>query len=93
MEIAIMLGFWYSEADFLEVIGTDVKGFKIGVENELRKDQLFREVTENLKEDSIKKGTKKYSITTALLSFRKKGRIFADGGEGVGYSGTGGTIS
>ena len=93
MEIAIMLGFWYSEADFREVIGTDVKGFKIGVENELRKDQLLREVTENLKEDSIKKGTKKYSITTALLSFRKQGRIFAGGGEGVGYSGTGGTIS
>jgi hypothetical protein len=72
------------------VIETDVKEFKIEVENELRKDQLFREVTENLKEDSIKKGTKKYSITTALLSFRKQGRILADGGEGMGYSGTGG---
>jgi hypothetical protein len=28
------------------VIETDVKEFKIGVENELREDQLFREVIE-----------------------------------------------
>jgi hypothetical protein len=47
------------------VIETNVKEFKIGVENELRKDQLFGEVIERLKEDSIKKGKKKYFITIA----------------------------
>jgi hypothetical protein len=40
------------------VIETGVKGFKIGVENELRKDQLFREVIERLKANLTKKGTK-----------------------------------
>ena len=47
------------------MIETDVKEFKIGVENELRKDKLFRDVIENLKEDLIKKGKKKYFITIA----------------------------
>jgi hypothetical protein len=47
------------------VIETDVKEFKIGVESELRKDQLFGEVIERVKEDSIKKGRKKYFITIA----------------------------
>ena len=42
-----------------------VKEFKIGVESELRKDKLFREVIERLKEDSIKKGKNKYFITIA----------------------------
>ena len=66
MKIAIMLGFWYSEADFREVIETDAKEFKIGVENKLRKDQLFREVIEKLRANLMKKGTKKYFITIAL---------------------------
>jgi len=47
------------------VIETDVKEFKIGVENELRKDQLFGEVIERVKENSIKKGKKEYFITIA----------------------------
>ena len=47
------------------MIETDVKEFKIGVENELRKEDHFREVIERLKEDSIKKGKKKYFITIA----------------------------
>jgi hypothetical protein len=33
LKIAIILGFWYSEADFRGVIETDVKEFKIRVEN------------------------------------------------------------
>ena len=47
------------------MIDTYSKEFKIGVESELRKDKLFREVIERLKEDSIKKGKKKYFITIA----------------------------
>jgi hypothetical protein len=47
------------------VIETDLKEFKIGGENELRKDKLFGEVIERLKENLIKKGTKKYFITIA----------------------------
>jgi len=42
-----------------------VKEFKIGVESELRKGQLFREVIERVKENLIKKSTKKYFITIA----------------------------
>jgi hypothetical protein len=38
------------------VTETGGKQFSIGVESELRKDQLFREVTGTLKEDLIKKG-------------------------------------
>jgi hypothetical protein len=64
-EIAIKLNFWYSEVKFRRVIETDVKEFKIGVENELRKDQLFGEVIERVKENSIKKGKKEYFITIA----------------------------
>jgi hypothetical protein len=45
LKIAIMWGFWYTEADFREVIETDAREFKIGVENELHKDGHFREVT------------------------------------------------
>ena len=44
---------------------TGGKQFSIGVENELRKDQLFRDVIEGLKEDKIKEGEKKYFITIA----------------------------
>ncbi len=47
------------------MIEADVKESKIGVENELRKKDHFREVIERLKEDSIKKGKKKYFITIA----------------------------
>ena len=47
------------------MIETDVKEFKIGVENELRKEDHFREVIERVKEDLIKKGKKKYFITIA----------------------------
>ena len=47
------------------MIETDVKEFKIGVENELCKEDHFREVIERLKEDSIKKGKKKCFITIA----------------------------
>jgi len=47
------------------VIETNVKEFKIGVENELRKEDHFREVIERLKENLIKKSTKKYFITIA----------------------------
>ena len=47
------------------MIETDVKEFKIGVENELRKEDHFREVIERVKENLIKKGTKKYFITIA----------------------------
>ena len=65
LKIAIMWGFWYTEAGFREVIETDAREFKIGVENELRKEDHFREVIERLKEDSIKKGKKKYFITIA----------------------------
>jgi hypothetical protein len=36
--------------------------FSIGVENELRKDQLFRDAIEGLKEDKIKKGENKYFV-------------------------------
>jgi hypothetical protein len=32
------------------VIRTDVKEFKIGVENELRRNQLFRDVIERLRQ-------------------------------------------
>jgi hypothetical protein len=39
----------YSEVKFRRVVEIDVKEFKIGVENELRKDKHFREVIENLK--------------------------------------------
>jgi len=49
----------------LGVIETEVKEFKIGVENEIRKDELFREVIERLKKNLIKKGTKEYFITIA----------------------------
>ena len=49
LEIAIKLNFWYSEVKFRWVIETDVKEFKIGVENELRKEDHSREVIENLK--------------------------------------------
>ena len=66
LEIAIKLNFWYSEVKFRWVIETDVKEFKIGIENELRKDKLFRDVIERLKEDSIKKGKTKYFITIAF---------------------------
>jgi hypothetical protein len=45
------------------VIETGMKEFKIGVENELRKAQPFREVIERLKENLINKSTKKYFIT------------------------------
>ena len=48
-----MLGFWYSEADFRGMIKTGVKEFKIGVESELRKDQLYRNVIERVKTDLI----------------------------------------
>jgi hypothetical protein len=61
LRIAITLRFWYSEVNFLGVIETDVKEFKVGVENE----ENFREVIERLKEDSIKKGEGKYFITIA----------------------------
>ena len=44
---------------------TGGKQFSIGVESELRKDQLFRDVIEGLKEDKIKKDEKKYFITIA----------------------------
>jgi hypothetical protein len=47
------------------VIETEVKEFKIGVENELRKDQLWGEVIKRVKENLIKKSTKKYFITIA----------------------------
>ncbi len=89
LEIAIMLGFWYSEVNFRGVIETDIKEFKIGVENELRKNHIFRDVIEKLKEELIKKGRKKYFITIAL-SFRKQGIIFGDGGEGLGVFWCGG---
>ena len=46
---------------------TGGKQFSIGVENELRKDQLFRDVIEGLNEDKIKKGNK-YFITIACPS-------------------------
>ena len=65
LEIAIKLNFWYSDVKFRRVIETDVKEFKIGVESELRKEDHFREVIERLKENLIKKGTKKYFITIA----------------------------
>jgi len=51
LKIAIMLNSWYSEVKFRRVIETDVKEFKIGVENELRKEDHFREVIERLKEN------------------------------------------
>jgi hypothetical protein len=60
-----MLGFWYSEVNFQGMIKTGVKEFKIKVENQLRKDQLFREVIERLKTKLIKESTKKYFITIA----------------------------
>jgi hypothetical protein len=44
------------------VIRNRGKEIKIGVENELLKDQFFRKVIENLREDQIK-GKKKYFIT------------------------------
>jgi hypothetical protein len=47
------------------VIETDVEEFKIGVENELRKNHIFREVIERLKTKLIKESTKKYFITIA----------------------------
>jgi hypothetical protein len=65
LEIAIELNFWYSEVKFRWVIETDVKEFKIGVENELRKEDHFREVIERVKENLIKKSAKKYFITIA----------------------------
>ena len=53
------------------MIETDVKEFKIGVENELRKDKLFRDVIENLKEDSIKRDRKEilYYDCLTLIPF------------------------
>ena len=39
----------------MRVIETGVKEFKIGIENELRKDQHFREGIRTSKEDQIKK--------------------------------------
>jgi hypothetical protein len=50
------------------VIETEVKEFKIGVENQLRNGRFFRDMIERLKENLIKKGTKKYFITIAWPS-------------------------
>ena len=65
VEIAIKLNFWYSDVKFRWVIETDVKEFKIGVESELRKEDYSGEVIERVKENLIKKSTKKYFITIA----------------------------
>jgi hypothetical protein len=46
------------------VIRNSGKEIKIGVENELLKDQFFRKIIENLRVDQIK-GKKKYFITIA----------------------------
>jgi hypothetical protein len=50
------------------VIETEVKEFKIGVENQLRNGRFSRDIIEGLKEKLIKKGTKKYFITIAWHS-------------------------
>jgi len=50
------------------VIETEVKEFKIGVGNQLRNGRLFRDMIERLKENLIKKGTKKYFIAIAWHS-------------------------
>jgi len=50
------------------VIETEVKEFKIGVENQLRNGRFSRDIIEGLKENLIKKVTKKYFITIAWHS-------------------------
>jgi hypothetical protein len=47
------------------VTETGGKQFSIGVENELRKNQLFREVMETSEEDLTKRSKKKYFIRIA----------------------------
>jgi len=57
------------------VTETGGKQFSIGVENEFRKDQLFRGVIERLKENLIKKGAGENFITIvrpSLLILRNK---------------------
>ena len=47
------------------MIETDVKEFKIRVKSQLRKDKLFGEVIERVKENLIKKSSKKHFIKIA----------------------------
>jgi glycerophosphoryl diester phosphodiesterase len=58
------------------MIETDVKESKIGVENLLHKDQLFRNLSERLKTNLTKIGTKKYLLRSFSAFDAERGSFF-----------------